>query len=301
MREETDQGPSVAPQPAEVPKKKKYRKEKPWDTDDVDHWKIDTFKPEDNPSGLLEESSFAVLFPQYREKYLKEVWPHVKKSLGEFHIKGELDLVEGSMTVRTTRKTWDPYSIVKARDLIKLLSRSVPVTQAVKIMEDGMYCDIIKIGGMVRNTEKFVKRRQRLVGPNGSTLKALELLTGCYVLVQGQTVNTMGTIKGLKQVRRIVEDCMKNVHPVYHVKEMMIKRELEKDETLAKENWDRFLPNFKTQSFKRKKSKATAKKKEKSPFPPPQTPRKEDLMMATGEYFLKLDEKKQKSKPKNEH
>ncbi|KAI4347387.1 hypothetical protein L6164_008203 [Bauhinia variegata] len=276
--------------------KGKHDKPKPWDEDpNIDHWKIEKFDPSWNEGGMLEVSSFSTLFPQYREKYLQEAWPMVKSALKEFGISCELNLVEGSMTVSTTRKTRDPFIIVKARELIKLLSRSVPAPQAIKVLDDEVQCDIIKIGGLVRNKERFVKRRQHLVGPNSSTLKALEILSGCYILVQGNTVAAMGSFKGLKQVRRIVEECMLNImHPVYNIKILMMKKELEKDPALANENWDRFLPKFKKKNVKQKKAK-TKKKKPYTPFPPPQQPSKIDIQLETGEYFLS-DKKKSAKK-----
>ncbi|KAG5460071.1 MAG: hypothetical protein BJ554DRAFT_7925 [Olpidium bornovanus] len=123
------------------------------------------------------------------------------------------------------------------------------------------------------------------------------------MMVQGNTVSAMGPYKGLKELRRIVIDCMKNIHPVYHIKELMIKRELANDPKLANESWDRFLPKFRKQSSKplkrskkadgegAKPKKSEKKKKTYTPFPPAQTPRKVDLQLESGEYFLRPAEK----------
>lgn len=291
-------GPSSSAQTsAEEPpvnKNKRYRKDKPWDHDGIDHWKVDEFKEGEGSGAFLEASSFATLFPQYIEKYLRQVWRQVTRELAAKHLACELNLLEGSMSVSTTPKTRDPFAVVSARDFIKLLARSVPVAQAAKVLSDDTQCDIIKIAGFVRNKERFVKRRDRLIGPNGSTLKAVELLTECYVLVQGSTVAAMGSYKGLKQVRRIVEDTMKNIHPVYNIKALMIKRELAKDPVLKNENWDRFLPKFKKKNPKKsKKSSQTREtKKPYTPFPPLPTPSKVDLQLESGEYFMKPEQRK---------
>ena len=94
-------------------------------------WKIDPFPQPEKSSHqpFLEESSFALLFPKYREPYLRSVWGQVTSSLDSVGLACELDLVSGKMTVKTTRKTWDPYIVLKGRDVLKLLARGVNAPQ----------------------------------------------------------------------------------------------------------------------------------------------------------------------------
>jgi len=115
----------------------------------------------------------------------------------------------------------------------------------------------------------------------------------------------------------------------------MIRRELAKDPKLANEPWDRFLPQFRKRHLKtsekttkkneridarvearnqagipttkeelqRKEAGADGKEKKQkkniyTPFPPAQQPRKVDLQLETGEYFLKTTEKEKREEQK---
>lgn len=257
---------------------------------------------EDVPGGAccVDETTFATLFPSYLESYIKSIWPAVEEVLAQHQLAGKLDLLEGSMTVATTRRTWDPYIIIKARDFIKLLARNVPLAQAQKIFQTEVTCDIINIAMKGASTRQFVKRRDRLIGPKAQTLKALEILTGCYVLVQGKTVAAMGPIKGTQMVRKLVEDCMNNIHPIYGLKQLLIKRELGKREDMKHEDWSRFIPVYKktlpnkekqkaVRKIKKERAKVAKKKsegKERSVFPPAPPKRLEDIAMESGKAFL---------------
>eukprot|EP01084_Bolivina_argentea_P287129 492651_1 len=208
------------------------------------HMEVTTSNPLSAP---VRSSSFATRYPEHRESYIRMSFKKMKNFLHKHGIIIEAKYSECSLIVSTTSRTWDPYSIIKSRDMIRLISRYVPFEHALKVMTDNVFSDIIEIGktNVARNQVRFIKRRSRLIGPNGVTLKAIELLTKCYILVYGRTVCVIGNYKGIQTVRKIVMDCMNNIHPIYQLKRLMVEQELSTNHKLNNVSWDRFLPNFK--------------------------------------------------------
>lgn len=81
-------------------------------------------------------------------------------------------------------------------------------------MEDEIFAEIIPISHP--NRERFMRRRNRLIGPDGATLKAIELLTKCYILVHGKTVCAIGPYSGVVQVRRTPKNYWPVLEAAYH-------------------------------------------------------------------------------------
>lgn len=256
------------------------------------------YTEEDNPNGLSDHSDFIILFPQSREQYLKENFASIESTLSgsPYFLKTTLNAKDGKLVVETTDKTFDPFVIFKGRDYLHLLARGVTIQQAKRVLEDDVFSEVIKIGNLCRNKEVFTKRRQRLFGPDGSTLKALEILTGCYLFIQGKTVSVIGQVQGIKLARQIITDCMNNIHPIYHIKQLMVKKELQNNPEYANVPWDKYLPMFRknVSQVKRKSKKKNAPKKEYTPFPPAPEKSLKDIAIETGEYFLSEEEKQKK-------
>jgi len=260
-----------------------------------DRWKHLSAKSVKNFK-LCHKSERQVIFPKWRELYLKSVWNNVKDFMKSKGIKAEMDLIQGTISVATTRQTDDPWSIQSAHQYINALARGVTYDKAKLLFDDGMTMANVTTAKYCANKERYVKRKQRLLGQDGNTKKALELLTKTHIVIEGKTVIIIGPHKGVREAERAVIDTMENKHPVYIIKHMMMKKQLLEKPELKDESWDRFLPQINKssqQQLKKRKKKAEWKNKsEKSLFPPEPKPSKKDLEIESGAFFLKEPEKK---------
>ncbi|CAC26992.1 Rev interacting protein Rip-1-like protein [Guillardia theta] len=194
-----------------------------------------------NITNLIEVSCFKIKFPKYQENYIKENWHIINRIMKIRSIVVTINVNLGLVEIMNSLKGFDPYSIIKAKDFITLVCRGVPIFQASKIFKDDIFCEIIKISKFTSSRQSFLKKRKRLIGNNGVTVKTIELLTKCYILIQGNTVACMGKFRDLKWCINIITKSMTNNHPIFYLKNIQIKKKLMNDEFFKTKNWDKYL------------------------------------------------------------
>eukprot|EP00817_Percolomonadidae_sp_ATCC50343_P005768 CAMPEP_0117425908 /NCGR_PEP_ID=MMETSP0758-20121206/6124_1 /TAXON_ID=63605 /ORGANISM="Percolomonas cosmopolitus, Strain AE-1 (ATCC 50343)" /LENGTH=357 /DNA_ID=CAMNT_0005210751 /DNA_START=11 /DNA_END=1080 /DNA_ORIENTATION=- len=267
-------------------------------------WLNESFKKDDNPLGMAQKTEFIIKIPTYRLSYLKEVEELMTLLCKSKSLDLTMKLDKYSMTISTTANTYDPYIIIRGRDFCRFVARGVPVDIAKMLFEDDTLYEIIPIRKFIQNQDRFIRRRQRLLGPKGETLRSIEILTKTNLVIMGKTVAIMAkTERAINKATEIIVDCMKNIHPLHHIKHLMIRRELENNPEMANADWSKYTPNFKKKSInmpKRKKKKQNKEKGFDSSNPndplniPKIEPSKIDKQLETGEYFMSDAEKEAK-------
>ncbi|KAI9186399.1 hypothetical protein LWI28_016841 [Acer negundo] len=268
--------------------KGKHDKPKPWDDDtNIDLWNTEKFDPSWNEGGMLEVSSFSTLFPQYREKYLQEAWPMVKAALKESGVACELNLLKYSMTkCNVTSSRSATWSAIRNNKGTRFAFPVSSTSKASAIMPENRRQCISKWQNRVRNNNEpnddgdswvlVTGRRQHLVGPNSSTLKALEILTGCYILVQGiQLLLWVHLEKNVKQ-KKVQSKEKKPYTPLPPPPQpSKIDKLLESGEYFLS---DKKKESKKWQEKQEKQAEKTAdnKRKGEAAFIPPEEPSKQD-------------------------
>ncbi|KAF9764382.1 KRR1 small subunit processome component like protein [Nosema granulosis] len=235
------------------------------------------FTEKDFSKPFAEENKFKCLFPAYREKYIDQTSSYIKMALERKKLSCEINLKDRFIEVSTNKKTRDPFIFIKGCEFIKLVCKCVEVEIAMKVLGDDYCGELIDIRKMVKSEKVFEKRRDRLIGKDSVTLNALKVLTDCYILVAGKVVAVVGSYEGLTTAKHVITGCMNNIHPVFEIKKMIIKKKLSEDPTKKDEDWSKYLPEMKKTHQKK------TKRKEKATEP---KDKKKKSKIETGECFV---------------
>lgn len=192
---------------------------------------------------FLEKSRFKILFSHAIADILKRDEKEIKKLLKDEKVRFEIDYKTRIIHLRTTTKTRDPFIIIECQDFFLLVIRGVSYLEASKIFQNGMTHLIFNLKSVIHDKKVLLNRRNRLIGPDQSILKALRMSTGCFIQIMKKCVCIIGPFKKVLVVEEFIQKTMENFHPVHLMKKLIAKSQCESDKGKIDMDWSNFLPN----------------------------------------------------------
>ncbi|MCG2828326.1 KH domain-containing protein [Methanothermobacter sp. K4] len=118
----------------------------------------------------------------------------------------EIDSETGAVTLIPQDELDDPLSPWKARNIVRAIGRGFNPEVALRLLDDDVALDIIKITDYVGKSKKAIARQKgRVIGRGGITRRIIHDMTGVDISVYGKTVALIGEFEKLSVAREAVE------------------------------------------------------------------------------------------------
>jgi len=100
----------------------------------------------------------------------------------------------------------DGLRMLKLKEVVKAFGRGFNADDALYLLDDDYYMEILNITEYVGKDKSRVKTmRGRLIGTEGNAKKAIEKDTDCKTAIYGKTISIIGKWDDVKAARTVVE------------------------------------------------------------------------------------------------
>lgn len=125
----------------------------------------------------------------------------------------DVDSDTGEVFITPNEDLNDPVLVIKSAEVIKGIGRGFTPQQALKLLHDDYYLEIIQIRQLVGTSPNAIRRlRSRLIGTNGKTRKTIEEYTKISMVILGNTISLIGLYTGLVDAKEAINRLAKGAN-----------------------------------------------------------------------------------------
>ncbi|MDD5960407.1 MAG: KH domain-containing protein [Methanobrevibacter wolinii] len=117
----------------------------------------------------------------------------------------DIDSDEGTVTIYPQENMKDPLGIWKTNYIVKAIGRGFNPKTALKLKEDEMYLEVLKLTDAVGKNKKALSRQKgRIIGRNGITKEIITDMADVDMAVYGKTVSLIGRMENIMVAKEAI-------------------------------------------------------------------------------------------------
>ena len=118
----------------------------------------------------------------------------------------DINSEEGTVIIDPTENMEDPLGVWKANHIVKAIARGFNPRVALKLNEDDIYLEILKLPLYVGKSKKAMARyKGRIIGKDGRTREIIVDMAEVDIAIYGKTVSFIGELENVMVAKEAVE------------------------------------------------------------------------------------------------